>query len=218
MRRRRTVQEPFNIWPSFTDAIIAIFIFMMFFLIVMMIKNYVDLSRLRALEELVGKIERDIEELKEFMEGEDVTVKEGTIVMQSDILFPFDKWSIEDIPPEGKRRLRRIGRKLKDFITRKDSKLFRIVVEGHTDRFGTLEYNQVLSFNRAQAIVTFWELNHFSPKAFDIAPVGLGELRLIVPSGSPEEQAPNRRIEIRLMPKFEQLIQSLKARRILSSN
>ena len=217
MRRRRTIDDTFNIWPSFTDAITAIFIFMMFFLIVMMIKNYVDLSRLRALEELVGKVEKDIDELKEFMQGEDVMVEEGTIVMQSDILFPFDKCSIGDIMPTGRRRLRRIGTKLRNFLRSKDSKLFRIVVEGHTDSFGSQEYNQGLSFNRAQTIVTFWDQSGFSPREFDITPVGLGELRLIVPSGTVQKQAPNRRIEIRLMPKFEQLIQSLKERRILTS-
>lgn len=218
MRRRRVTEDTFNIWPSFTDAITAIFIFMMFFLIVMMIKNYVDLSRLRALEELVGKVERDIDDLKEFMQGEDVIVQEGTIVMQSDILFPFDRSGIDDIKPEGRRRLHRIGTKLRDFLRSKDSRLFRIVVEGHTDDFGSKEYNQKLSFDRAQTIVTFWEQNGFSPREFDVTPAGLGKLRLIVLSGTVQEQAPNRRIEIRLMPKFEELIQSLKERRILSAD
>ena len=69
----------------------------------MVIKNYVDLSRLRTLEELVGKIEKDLDELEEFMGGEDVVVEEGTIVMRSDILFSFNESDLDDIfPSKGK--------------------------------------------------------------------------------------------------------------------
>lgn len=217
LSKRRLSDDSIHVWPAFTDVIAAIFILMMFFLLVMMIKNYLDLRRLCALEELIGRVENDLDELNDFIGEEDVSVEEGTIVMRSDILFPYDKWKIEDISPKGKERLLRIGMNLKTFILEKESKLFRIVVEGHTDSFGPERYNQELSFKRSQSIVTYWEQNGFSPKDFNIVPCGLGEMRLKELHGSKEEQAVNRRIEIRLMPKFGELIKSLKEKRILTS-
>lgn len=218
MRRLHNNYSGLNFWPSFTDAITAIFICVTFFLIVMVIKNYVDLSRLRTLEELVGKIENDLDELEEFMGGEDVTVEEGTIVMRSDILFPFNESDLDDIPIEGQTRLKRIGEKLKQFISQKDSKLFSIVVEGHTDSYGEREYNRSLSLKRSQTVVDYWEQVGFTWEEFDIVSVGLGERDLIVLAGTKDEQSPNRRIVIRLVPKFSQLIQSLKEQNILLRN
>ncbi len=215
MKRNRSSHSGLNFWPSFTDAITAIFICVTFFLVVMVIKNYVDLSRLRTLEELVGKIEKDLDELEGFMVEEDVVVEEGTIVMHSDILFSFDKSDLGDIPIEGQDRLRRIGRKLKQFIEEKDSKLFSIVVEGHTDSYGEREYNRNLSLKRSQTVVDYWEQVGFTWEDFDIVPVGLGERDLVVLTGTKEEQSPNRRIVIRLVPKFSQLIQSLQEQNIL---
>ena len=215
MKRNHRSHSGLNFWPSFTDAITAIFICVTFFLVVMVIKNYVDLSRLRTLEELVGKIEKDLDELEEFMGGEDVVVEEGTIVMRSDILFSFDESNLSDIPVEGQNRLSRIGQKLKQFIEKKDSKLFSIVVEGHTDSYGEREYNRRLSLKRSQTVVDYWEQVGFTWENFDIVPVGLGERELIVLTGTKDEQSPNRRIVIRLVPKFSQLIQSLKEQNIL---
>ncbi len=215
MKRHRSSHSGLNFWPSFTDAITAIFICVTFFLVVMVIKNYVDLSRLRTLEELVGKIEKDLDELEEFMGGEDVVVEEGTIVMRSDILFSFDESDLDDIPVEGQNRLRRIGQKLKQFIEKKDSKLFSIVVEGHTDSYGEKEYNRSLSLKRAQTVVDYWDQVGFTWENFAIVPVGLGERELVVLTGTKAEQSPNRRIVIRLVPKFSQLIQSLKEQNIL---
>ena len=171
MKRNHSSHSGLNFWPSFTDAITAIFICVTFFLVVMVIKNYVDLSRLRTLEELVGKIEKDLDELEEFMGGEDVVVEEGTIVMRSDILFSFNESDLDDIPVEGQNRLRRIGQKLKQFIEKKDSKLFSIVVEGHTDSYGEREYNRSLSLKRSQTVVDYWEQVDFTWENFDIVPL-----------------------------------------------
>ena len=86
----------------------------------------------------------------------------------------------------------------------------------HTDDIGNEDYNQRLAFDRAQSVVTFWEQNGFSPNDFDITPAGLGELpsRLIVKTGSKTNQAPNRRIEIKILPKFAQLIAAYQAQDI----
>lgn len=140
-------------------------------------------------------------------------------LIQSDILFPYDRSSLNDISMKGREKLSRIGRKLKAFLEDQRSKTsidpFAVVLEGYTDTFGSDEYNQKLSFDRAQSVISLWERNGFSPNQFDIAPVGFGRLssKLKVHRGNKTGQAPNRRIEIRLVPKFETLIGSLKVNR-----
>lgn len=66
-----------------------------------------------------------------------------TIVVHGDGLFDFGKATIK---PEGKKRL-------DDAIARfKDKKLEQVVITGHTDRFGSAQYNEKLSQKRADAV------------------------------------------------------------------
>lgn len=66
-----------------------------------------------------------------------------TIVVHGDGLFDFGKATIK---PEGKKRL-------DDAIARfKDKQLEQVVITGHTDRFGSAQYNEKLSQKRADAV------------------------------------------------------------------
>ncbi len=69
------------------------------------------------------------------------------------------------------------------------------VIEGYTDTFGTPEYNQKLSQTRADAVKE-WLIAHMKVDSAKIQSKGLGSSHLIVPEGSREQQAPNRRVEI----------------------
>jgi outer membrane protein OmpA-like peptidoglycan-associated protein len=210
MYRLKKAQSTFNVWPSFTDLVTSVFIVMLFFLTILIIKNYVDLHQLLKLEKIVGSIEDDLEELEALMQDEDVKVEDGTIVISSDILFPFDKSGVEDLTPEGRNQIQRIGRKLGAFMeSPKNRALFRIIVEGHTDRFGPAKYNQDLSFQRAKAITELWAIEGFSGE-IDVLPTGLGESRLKIETGNKDVQKVNRRIEIKVMPKFNKLIERVK--------
>jgi OmpA-OmpF porin, OOP family len=66
-----------------------------------------------------------------------------TIVVHGDGLFDFSKATIK---PEGKKRL---DEALARF---KDTKLEKVVITGHTDRFGSAKYNEKLSQKRADAV------------------------------------------------------------------
>lgn len=76
----------------------------------------------------------------------------------------------------------------------------RFVIEGHTDSFGTDEYNFNLSQRRAAAVVK-WLIASLRLDTGRVEALGLGETRLIAaPEGSIEEQAINRRVEIKVRP------------------
>ena len=85
-------------------------------------------------------------------------------------------------------------RKLGELIKRNPKATFSI--EGHTDSFGSPEYNLSLSERRAQA-VRDWLVIQMQIPPERIQTRGFGSSRLIVPAEkSIDEQAPNRRVEI----------------------
>ena len=71
---------------------------------------------------------------------------------------------------------------------------FVIVVAGHTDSTGTLEYNRKLSENRAKAVKEYL-LNNFNIKPNQILAKGYGETKPIADNGSDEGRKKNRRVE-----------------------
>ena len=73
-------------------------------------------------------------------------------------------------------------------------------IVGHTDATGTLEYNQRLSQRRAEAVKE-WLVKRYGMDASKIETVGKGSSDLRVPAtGSVDEQAPNRRVEVVFKP------------------
>ena len=176
MKRNRTRRDTsLNVWLSFTDLITSIFIFAMFLLILMVVQNYISLVQLSHLHRIVGSIFNDLDDLKRVMEGEEVEVEKGTIVIKSDVLFPFNRWEIRDIPSRALEDLRRIGQKLKTYLDSRRSQKFRIVIEGHTDTMGPSENNDRLSYQRAQSLALLWRRNiGFTPEHYELIPAGLG--------------------------------------------
>lgn len=176
MKRNRTRRDTsLNVWPSFTDLITSIFIFAMFLLILMVVQNYISLVQLSHLHRIVGSIFNDLDDLKRVMEGEKVEVEKGTIVIKSDVLFPFNRWEIRDIPSQALEDLRRIGQKLKEYLDSRRGQKFRIVIEGHTDTLGPSKNNDRLSYQRAQSLALLWRRNiGFTPEHYELIPAGLG--------------------------------------------
>ncbi len=67
---------------------------------------------------------------------------------------------------------------------------------GHTDATGTPEYNQRLSQRRAEAVKD-WLVKRYGMNASRLETVGKGSSELLVPAtGSVDDQAPNRRVEV----------------------
>lgn len=68
--------------------------------------------------------------------------------LQADALFPFDRYSLADMLPEGRRRLDQ----LVDGIQKGYRRLDQVTVVGHSDPIGAVDYNQRLSKLRAESV------------------------------------------------------------------
>lgn len=70
--------------------------------------------------------------------------------LNADALFAFDKHTLNDMLPQGRRDLDNLADRLKTFDV-----LNAVVVTGHTDYLGSDVYNQRLSQNRAKTVVNY---------------------------------------------------------------
>lgn len=102
------------------------------------------------------------------------------------ILFDFDK---ADIRPDSKPQLDEIANLLKE---KSD---LNVLIVGHTDNKGTLEYNQLLSAKRASAVVEALT-GAYGIDAARLTPVGAGMAVPVATNRTEEGQAANRRVEI----------------------
>jgi outer membrane protein OmpA-like peptidoglycan-associated protein len=71
--------------------------------------------------------------------------------LNADALFAFDKSSLADVLPEGRRQLQALAAQLAS----KSRQIDRITVIGFTDRLGSDTHNQALSLSRANAVRDF---------------------------------------------------------------
>jgi OOP family OmpA-OmpF porin len=77
-----------------------------------------------------------------------------------------------------------------------------IVVEGHTDSYGSDDTNMTLSQDRADAVSAYLA-DAFGIPAFRISAVGYGETRPIANNETPQGRERNRRIDVRIEPELE---------------
>jgi outer membrane protein OmpA-like peptidoglycan-associated protein len=109
------------------------------------------------------------------------------ILMPTDLLFEYDSDSLRK---EAAQSLSKLG----DLIRKNGRSSFRI--EGHTDAFGSDNYNNQLSLRRAEAVKA-WVIRNAGLDPQQITTAGLGKKHLLAPAtGSVAEQQLNRRVEI----------------------
>jgi outer membrane protein OmpA-like peptidoglycan-associated protein len=109
------------------------------------------------------------------------------ILMPTDLLFDYDSAILR---PGATASLQKLGR----LIQRNPQAVFR--VEGHTDSFGSDQYNMDLSQRRAETVKS-WLVANMNIDADRVQTQGFGKTHLIVPADrSVEEQQLNRRVEI----------------------
>lgn len=114
------------------------------------------------------------------------------ILMPTDLLFGYDQIELQD---SARLSLMKLG----ILIQRNEGATF--VIEGHTDTTGPEAYNQQLSEKRALAVKN-WLRDSLKIEGRQIQTIGYGEAKPIVnPQGSIEEQALNRRVEIKFKPR-----------------
>ena len=112
--------------------------------------------------------------------------KTAPILLPTDLLFDYDSATLRDAAVDSLQ-------KLADLIERNPNSNF--IIEGHTDSFGTPEYNARLSTARAESVKA-WLVSAANIDPSRIQTRGLGMTHLLVPGGTVEQQRLNRRVEI----------------------
>jgi outer membrane protein OmpA-like peptidoglycan-associated protein len=116
-----------------------------------------------------------------------LSAETAPILMPTDLLFDYDQVTLR---VEALASLEKLG----TLIRRNPQASF--LIEGHSDSFGSEEYNLDLSRRRAETVKA-WLITTMNISPDRISSRGFGKSRLIAPaSGTIEEQQINRRVEI----------------------
>jgi outer membrane protein OmpA-like peptidoglycan-associated protein len=75
---------------------------------------------------------------------------------------------------------------------------YQVIVEGHTDSFGTDEYNEELSERRAKTVRRYL-IKEFSLEPNRVEAIGFGENNPVTSNGNYQGRLENRRVEIRIL-------------------
>ena len=173
-------------------------------------------KRLAELEAIIAAKEASMKKLKETLskslkafEGKGLTVqqKDGKVYvsMENKLLFESGKW---DVNPEGKKAVLAVSKVLGE------NPEISVLIEGHTDNdkfgvaVGSIENNWDLSTKRSTAIVNILSENTKINKQ-NLTAAGRGEFAPLMSNDTPEGKAKNRRIEIVLTPKLDEISKML---------
>lgn len=115
-------------------------------------------------------------------------ISEGEIVVLRNIFFDFDSFNLKD---ESLVELTKLIKLLKE------NPNMHIEIRGHTDNKGSIEYNRVLSDNRARTVYNFLIENGINSK--NLTYKGYGSSMPIDTNETEEGRANNRRTEFRVI-------------------
>lgn len=116
-------------------------------------------------------------------------VKAGAILVLNNLFFDFDKWNLKD------ESITELNRALDVLNSYGDIK---IQIEGHTDSFGSDDYNQTLSEKRANSVKEYLVKKGYDANKI-VKVIGMGESKPVDTNETPEGRAHNRRVEFRLV-------------------
>jgi len=102
------------------------------------------------------------------------------------IYFDFNKW---DFKPESEPALREIAKLLSS------SPGLKVLIVGHTDNVGGIDYNMKLSQTRADAVVKAL-ITKYKVSAQRLKPYGVGQLAPVATNKTEEGRSKNRRVEL----------------------
>lgn len=174
-------------------------------------------KRLNELESYIAAKEASMNKLKETLskslkafEGKGLTVEQRNgkvyVSMENKLLFGTGSWAVG---AEGKTAVVAVGKVLAD------NPEISVLIEGHTDNDkilgaigGGIENNWDLSTKRATAIVNIISENK-GVKKENLTAAGRGEFAPLMSNDTPEGKAKNRRIEIILTPKLDEISKML---------
>ncbi|NRT12988.1 OmpA family protein [Flavobacterium sp. 14A] len=173
-------------------------------------------QRLSELESLVAAKEAAMKKLKETLsnalnsfEGKGLTVEQKNgkvyVSMENKLLFNSGSWSVG---PEGKKAVVEVAKVLGD------NPDISVLIEGHTDNdgfssSGPIANNWDLSTKRATSIVAILGENANVNKQ-NLTAAGRSEYAPLASNATSEGKAKNRRIEIILTPRLDEIADMLK--------
>lgn len=173
-------------------------------------------QRIAELEALIASKDQAMRDLKNAIssaltafEGKGLTVEQRNgkvyVSMENKLLFKSGSWAIGS---EGRVAIEQLGSVLAD------NPEIAVLIEGHTDNDpfssgGPIENNWDLSTKRATSIVQILSENaRINPESLTAA--GRGEYAPIASNDTKEGKAKNRRIEVVLTPKLDEISKLLK--------
>ena len=172
-------------------------------------------ERLKELEDKIAAKEATMRKLKETLsnalngfEGKGLTVEQKNgkvyVSMENKLLFNSGSWSVGS---EGKKAVVELGKVLGD------NPDIAVLIEGHTDNdpyggSGPIADNWDLSTKRATAIVAILSENRAINKK-NLTAAGRGEFSPLATNDTAEGKAKNRRIEIILTPRLDEIAEML---------
>ena len=172
-------------------------------------------KRLQELEDLIAAKEASMRKLKETLskalngfEGKGLTVEQKNgkvyVSMENKLLFNSGSWAVGS---EGKKAVVEVGKVLGD------NPDISVLIEGHTDDVpyggsGPIADNWDLSTKRATAIVAILSENKAVNKQ-NLTAAGRGEFSPLASNATAEGKAKNRRIEIILTPRLDEISKML---------
>lgn len=172
-------------------------------------------QRLQEMEDLIAAKEATMKKLKETLsnalnsfEGKGLTVEQKNgkvyVSMENKLLFNSGSWAVSS---EGKKAVVELGKVLGD------NPDISVLIEGHTDddgfsSSGPIANNWDLSTKRATAIVAILGENKNINKQ-NLTAAGRGEFSPLASNATAEGKAKNRRIEIILTPRLDEIAEML---------
>ena len=172
-------------------------------------------QRLQEMESIIAAKEAAMKKLKETLskalnsfEGKGLTVEQKNgkvyVSMENKLLFNSGSYSVGS---EGKKAVVELGKVLAD------NPDISVLIEGHTDddgfsSAGPIANNWDLSTKRATAIVAILSENKMINKQ-SLTAAGRGEFSPLASNATAEGKAKNRRIEIILTPRLDEIAQML---------
>ena len=172
-------------------------------------------QRLQELEDLIAAKEASMKKLKETLskalnsfEGKGLTVQQKNgkvyVSMENKLLFNSGSWAVGS---EGKQAVIEVGKVLGD------NPDISVLIEGHTDddaftASGPIADNWDLSTKRATSIVAILSENKKINKE-NLTAAGRGEFSPLGSNTTAEGKAKNRRIEIILTPRLDEIAEML---------
>jgi chemotaxis protein MotB len=158
-------------------------------------------AKMRALKDAISAA------LTQF-EGNGLTVEQRDgkvyVSMENKLLFESGSWAVNS---RGTQAVTALGNVLAQ------NKEIAVLIEGHTDNVpyggnGNIESNWDLSTKRATAIVAILTRNQGIPKD-NLTAAGRGEFAPVAPNNTSEGRSKNRRIEVILTPKLDEIAKLL---------